>query len=356
VDLLSIETQSPDSPSRDCLSDGDHACPHLSEPNSVLSNGDEALRSVETAPALDLEPSEEEEEEYLSQPLPQQPSIPETFSSGRESPYTDEPNRETDKDGDSSTNSFSSSRDKMELLRPAAVSFENFEETAFFASRGGGESEFSGPPPKPIEADVPDSQSSDFGSLPAQPFDRPEEAPFDASLGESLFTVSDFPVFDEPPVLSLSTSNEFEEKQKKPVVVCHPTILPSQVKGPEPAPETIRQRFIPSVTETSGPFAFWKARTRKRQRIQERKALSPPSRGDKDARREDLIRNRKPEPGLSDLADKHRLTAQIDRQRDVNRYLNVRLEQIRRETTTMQTVGRSGRPTTFVPRAPRFIV
>jgi hypothetical protein len=219
------------------------------EPDGLLSEGDDGLLSEgddtrhsfdsgtndKTATLHPVSVSEGEEEEYL----PQHTSVPETFSSTPVSPYADRaaaaprefaelPHRENDKDGDLSTNSFSSPHARSELvpaLPRGSVSFENFEETAFFASRGGGENEFSGPPPKPIEADGAESQSSDFECSPDRTaqqkslLDEHADATFDASRGESLFTASDFPVFDDPPILAVSTSSEFEEKPKKKVVV-----------------------------------------------------------------------------------------------------------------------------------------
>jgi hypothetical protein len=344
----------------------------LGTPRSdLLSDEDDSLHSVgsgfgeETAavsfPVTELEPNQEEEEEYLSPSVPQVPSVPETVSSPSADRAADELSRpDNDKDGDMSTNSFSSSREPP--VPKGAVSFENIEETAFFASRGGGESEFSGPPPKPIEADAAESQSSDFEGLPrkaappappeATLFDCHEDMTLDQSRDESLFTASDFPLFEDPPVLYLSTSSEFEEKQKKKVVIFDPKVIQTHMKVSEPV-VTVRQRLSASVTEISGAFAHWKSRTL------EKKGGRKPAlsfRVDPDALRADIPKNRNSGPTLRDLSDKHRLISQIDRQRDINRHLGVRLEQIQSERATAQAIARPARSAPLSSRLIRFTV
>jgi hypothetical protein len=69
------------------------------------------------------------------------------------------------KDFDPSPNTLSSSRDGSKVIRGAeqqSLSLGHREDGAFHASRGGGESEFSGSPPQQLDLDRPDGEGSDF--------------------------------------------------------------------------------------------------------------------------------------------------------------------------------------------------
>jgi hypothetical protein len=243
------------------------------------------------------------------------------------------------------------------------VSFEGLEEVVFFASRGEREGEFSGPPPKGIEMENGDSQSSDFECSPDRNvpkrmpskglLQRQDEVAFDASRGESLFTASDLPVFDDPPVLCISTaSSEFDERAKKKVVVFDPKVIQSQKRAPD-----VRTRNTCSVPLTfastvARAFSLWKGRFREKVGrppsvhvpVPVRAPLRQPlSRLNAAPGEEDTLnRSRVAERRLKVLAEKHALISQIERQRDINGRLEARMEQIRKETAVIRS--RQGSP------------
>jgi hypothetical protein len=265
--------------------------------------------------------------------------------------------RESDKDMDLSADSFSSSHGPLEFEQKAhSVSFERLEETTFYASRGGGESEFSGPPPKQIDIEGGDSLSSDFDST-----ERPREreptvkgvllelddgTAFDASRGESLFTPSDLPIFEDSPVFFVSTSSEFEQKTKKKVVVFDPRVVPSPKKKVDTAQRTVRCVFFVAASRFSKAFAVWKLQVQKRRKKSEEKrqedsAKALESFGVSNEKCPPVGKGKAAQLQLRELREKHELISQIDSQREINERLVVRLKQMRRETATAQNLGQT---------------
>jgi hypothetical protein len=74
--------------------------------------------------------------------------------------------------------------------------------------------------------DGPESQFSDFECSPDRTAQRePSEK---IRLDEQEHVMFDFPVFEDPPARGVSTPSEFEEKQKKKVVVFDPKVVQRQ--------------------------------------------------------------------------------------------------------------------------------
>jgi hypothetical protein len=323
-----------------------------------LTNFDRASGDAHEEKEERLKPHEEEEEEIVEaiaqngdipNSIPQIDTARGTMSSNALSPHLTIGNtgldelvpmasRESTKNEVLSTNPFSSSRRHFEFEQiPGRRS----------ASRGSRESEFSGPHPKQIEIDHGDSQYRDFecspdrtvpkrtsskGLLPGQ-----DGTAFDASKGESLFTASDLPIFDDPPVLGAPLSSEVDERVKKKVVVFDPKVIQSQKRMTETRPRNKCRVFLAMESTIARAFSIWKFQFRDRVRADQpvpthpRQPFQLPSTSAVHEP-ESLTRSRAAERRLKDLAEKHGLISQIERQKDINRSLHIRMEQIRKET------------------------
>jgi hypothetical protein len=162
-----------------------------------------------------------------------------------------------------------------------------------------------------------------------------------------LFTASDFPVFEDPPVLCVSTSSEFDDRAKKKVVVFDPKVIQSQKRAVEPRPRNTCRVILALVATISRTFSLWKVRFHAKVGRQPPVHARPPVRvpprpsplsfGPAPGEPEQLSRGGAAERCLKDLAEKYSLISQIERQKDINGRLQVRIEQIQTETAMIRS-------------------
>jgi hypothetical protein len=236
-------------------------------------------------------------------------SLPPTLSSGVEG-------RTGDKCFELSPCTMSSSRDAFEVGQNSdhpSISLMRFDEAHFFASRGGGENEFSGPPPPPqLETAVLDSDVSDFNAE-------------DPVYSE----VIDFTTLPTGSPISL------DSKGKKRVVIVDPRVR-------RRSNDSHKVHVALFSEQLSRCFAFWKSRMPRQQSLSiSYVEIDFPSFSVDHVNESECSGSPPVSNCVSMLRysiEKHELERQILRQNVLNERLVERLNQLRRETALTRSV------------------